>query len=105
MLIAVRLETSGNQPTGAQIPILGAQAWRHLQQLPRSLTDSSSIISRTPEGDEEQWFSEWNKAAVRVEKMSNSLENGMSRASEGFRTAFRVIEKHRQSLTPGGSPG
>src|SRR5271157_2744009 len=30
---------------------------------------------------------------------------GVPVASEGFRTAFRVIEKHRQSLTPAGSAG
>src|SRR5271165_3550409 len=38
-----------------------------------------SIISRIPEGDGEQWFSEWNNGAVRVEKMGSSLENRMSR--------------------------
>src|SRR5208337_3654624 len=30
---------------------------------------------------------------------------GVPVASEGFRAAFRVIEKHRQSLTPVGSAG
>jgi alpha-beta hydrolase superfamily lysophospholipase len=38
-----------------------------------------SIISRIPEGNDEQWFSEWNKAGLRLENKGNSITNPVSR--------------------------
>jgi alpha-beta hydrolase superfamily lysophospholipase len=61
-----------------------------------------SIISRIPVGDDEKWFSEWNKAGLRLENKGNSITNPVSRGYVFLRahSYYRTAEFYLSPTDP-----